>query len=99
VLNVKYNFKSVTTITNIVEIKGPSEKVVTVLCDVERWPEWTSTMTSVQRIDNGRFAVGSKARIRQPKLLPAIWQVSEFDPAKNFTWATHTPGVQISPGT
>lgn len=57
------------------------------------------SMTSVQQIDNGPFAVGSKARIRQSKLLPAIWQVSEFDPATNFTWATHTPGVQISPGT
>jgi hypothetical protein len=44
------------------------------------------------------FAVGSKARVRQPKLSPAIWQVSELDPTKNFAWTTHCLGVHITAG-
>ena len=50
------------TISVSVNIDAPPEKVFAVLCDVERWPEWTSTMTSVQRMQSGSFAVGSCAQ-------------------------------------
>jgi uncharacterized membrane protein len=79
-----------------VNIEAPPEKVFAVLCDVERWPEWTSTMTSVQRMESGQFAVGSRARVRQPKLLPAVWQVTEFEDKRNFTWTTRSPGLCMS---
>jgi hypothetical protein len=42
--------------------------------------------------------VGSRARVRQPKLLPAIWQVTELDERKGFTWITRSPGLQIAGG-
>jgi hypothetical protein len=67
------------------------------LCDVERWPQWTLTMKSVRRMDAGPLSVGSRARIRQPKLLPAIWQVVEID-TRNFTWVMRSPGVQMIAG-
>jgi uncharacterized membrane protein len=79
-----------------VSIDAPPEKVFAVLCDVERWPEWTSTMASVQRLESGPFAVGSRARVRQPRLLPAVWRVTEFEDKRHFTWTTRSPGLCMS---
>ena len=34
--------------------------------------------------------------IRQPKLLPAKWEVTELDEnRKTFTWVTRSPGVRV----
>lgn len=81
-----------------VNIDAPPEKVFAVLSDVERWPEWTSTMTSLRRAESGRFAVGSTALIRQPRLRPAVWQVTEFEDKRNFTWTTRSPGLRMTAG-
>jgi uncharacterized protein YndB with AHSA1/START domain len=79
-----------------VNIDAPPQKVFAVLCDVERWPEWTSTMTSVARLEGGEFAVGSSARVLQPRLRPAVWQVSELEDRCNFTWTTRSPGLRMT---
>jgi uncharacterized protein YndB with AHSA1/START domain len=80
-----------------VNIDAPPEKVFAVLCDVERWPEWTPTMTRVQRLDQGPFAVGSVAQVRQPKLRPTVWKVTELE-AQNFTWVANAPGLRMKAG-
>jgi hypothetical protein len=42
-------------------IQASTERVLAVLCGVEAWPTWTSTMISVKRLDNGPLVVGSKS--------------------------------------
>jgi uncharacterized membrane protein len=78
-----------------VNIEAPPQRVFAVLQDVERWPEWTSTMTSVQRLDQGPFAIGGSARVRQPKLRPAVWRVTELQHGRSFTWVTSAPGLRM----
>jgi len=81
-----------------IDVDATPERVFAVLCDVETWPQWTATVTSVQRLDSGPFALGSRARVQQPKLMPAVWQVTEMDATRGFTWVTRSPGMQITAG-
>jgi uncharacterized membrane protein len=78
------------------EIDVAPSDVWAVLADVGRWPDWCPTMTSVQRLDDGPFGVGSAAEIRQPKLPRAIWRVTEFEPGRRFQWTTTSLGVTTS---
>jgi len=59
-----------------VDIAAPPPVVWAVMRDVERWPEWTTTVTRIERLDSGPLTVGSRLRIRQPKLLPADWWIA-----------------------
>ena len=79
-----------------IEIPAPPDRVWAVMADIERWPEWTPTVTQIQRLDRGPLAVGSRARIRQPKLPAATWQVSELQPGCSFSWVMRSPGVCVT---
>jgi uncharacterized membrane protein len=87
-----------------ISIAAPVEQVWSVMADVEHWQDWTPTIASVQRLDRGPFRVGSSARIKQPKLPPIVWTVSELVPLDHFTWSAASPGAatiaghQLTPG-
>jgi len=79
-----------------VDINAPVDQVWAAMRDVENWPEWTPTVKKIRRLDKGSLAVGSRALIWQPKLLPAKWRVTELDDSRrSFTWETRGPGMRL----
>jgi uncharacterized protein YndB with AHSA1/START domain len=73
-----------------VDIDAPPARVWEVMSDVERWPEWTASVRRLTRKDAGPFGLGSRVRIEQPKLRPADWEVTSFEPGRTFTWVTRS---------
>jgi hypothetical protein len=67
------------------DISAPPARVWAVMSDVEGWDDWTSTVRNVERLGRGPLALGSRVRIRRPKLPPAAWQVIALDQGRSFT--------------
>jgi uncharacterized membrane protein len=74
-------------------IDAPIEVVWSVFTDVERWPTWASSFTSVELID-GPMRLGAKARIRQPGLPTVVWEVTKWEPGRSWTWTATGPGAR-----
>ena len=79
-----------------VDIDAPPERVWDVMMDLEKWPEWTPSMSSVQRLDSGELREGSRVRIKQPKLAPTTMTVTHIEADKSFTWRAKAPGLVIT---
>ncbi|WBC14764.1 SRPBCC family protein [Micromonospora sp. WMMA1998] len=77
-----------------VEIAADVDQVWAVQSDVERWPEWTPSVTAARRLEPGPLALGSTTRLTQPRLRPAVWRVTEIDPPYAFVWESASPGVR-----
>lgn len=77
-----------------IDIAASPQRVWDVLADVERWPDWTKSMTRVTLLDPGPLTIGVRARVEQPKLRPAILQVTVWDPPRLFIWENRLPGLR-----
>jgi uncharacterized membrane protein len=80
------------------DVAASAQVVFDTYADVEHWPSWTSSVTSVEKLDPGPLKVGLRARVRQPRLPVAIWQVTALVPGQEFTWQARAKGV-VTTGT
>jgi hypothetical protein len=76
-----------------IDIGATPGEVWTVLSEIERWPEWTASISSVHRLDAGPLGVGGRARVKQPRLAPANFVVTTWDEGRGFDWVTTNPAV------
>jgi uncharacterized protein YndB with AHSA1/START domain len=76
------------------DIAAPADRVWAVMSDTDRWHEWTPSITSVKRLDDAPFAVGTRVLIRQPKFPPALWKITTIEPGRSFTWESAAPGFR-----
>ncbi|MEE3064744.1 MAG: SRPBCC family protein [Actinomycetota bacterium] len=79
-----------------IEIDAAPQLVWDVFTDVEHWPEWTASVTSLVGLDGPGLAIGSRFAIKQPGMQRLVWQVTELDPGSSWTWVQRSPGVLIS---
>jgi hypothetical protein len=84
-----------TVFTTQIEIPAPSECVWEVMLDVERWPEWTPSVSKVKKLSPVPLAMGNRVRIHQPKFPPAWWRVTHLEPGYGFTWESVAPGLRV----
>jgi uncharacterized membrane protein len=76
-----------------IALDAPIDVVWSVFTDVERWPTWASSFTSVELVD-GPMRLGAKARIRQPRLPTVVWEVTKWEPGRSWTWVATGPGAR-----
>lgn len=79
-----------------VEVSAPPDVVWAVMSDVEHWPEWTASVSTVKRLDDGEFGLGSRARVKQPKFPEMVWAVTKLERGRSFEWETATPGARTA---
>jgi uncharacterized membrane protein len=75
-----------------VDIDAPATVVWDVFSDVERWPEWTASVTRLVALDGPGLAVGKRFEIKQPRMPKLVWEVTEMTPGAGWTWVQRSPG-------
>lgn len=75
-----------------VQIEAPAAVVWEVFTDVERWPEWTASVERIVALDGPGIAVGARFEIKQPRMPNLVWEVTEVDPGRSWTWRQRSPG-------
>jgi uncharacterized membrane protein len=83
------------TVTDSIMIAAPLAVVWQITQDVERWPEWTPTVTAVRLTSGGPLRLGSVALIKQPLQPESKWVVTEFAAPQRFAWETRRTGLRM----
>ena len=78
------------------EIDAPPQLVWEVFTDVEHWPAWTTSVTSLVGLDGSGLAVGRRFAIKQPGMSKLVWKVTELAPGRSWTWVQRSPGVRVT---
>jgi uncharacterized membrane protein len=78
-----------------IDVAASPDRVWEVLADVERWPEWTDSVSSVRQLDPGPLAVGSRVEISQPRIPTGTYTVTALEPGRAFTWEQRQPGSTV----
>ena len=77
-----------------VDIDASPDAVWAVWQDVARWPEWTSSVTEADVLDEANMGLGTRVRFVQPALPPTVWTVIAWELGSRFTWESRRAGVR-----
>lgn len=69
-----------------IDIDAPAATVWVVMSDVERWPEWNASVSSVRRSRTGPLVVGEQVVVAQPRLPTLTYTITALDDGRSFTW-------------
>ncbi|MCD2196250.1 SRPBCC family protein [Actinomycetospora endophytica] len=75
-----------------VDVDAPAAAVWAIVRDVETWPSWTPTMSTVELQDSA-FEPGATVRVSQPGRKPDVYTVLAVDD-RRFLWAARKTGFR-----
>ena len=82
-----------------VDIRARPAEVWTTMMDIARWPEWASQFKRLEQLDGADLALNSRVRVWPNGLPASVWQVTEFEEGRSFTWESRLgPGVRVTGG-
>jgi uncharacterized membrane protein len=85
--------------TRTIHIDAPAPDIWAAIVDVETWPQWASQFKRMDRLDAGPLALNSRVRVRPKGQLASVWQVTEYEDGRSFTWASNlVPGLRVTGG-
>jgi uncharacterized membrane protein len=79
-----------------IDIHASPDRVWQVMSDVERWPEWTASISRVRLYTGSPLEVGSRAIVKQPRFPAAQWLVTEVEQDRGFVWVSIGPGLTVT---
>ena len=80
------------------DIDAPQQRVWEVLSDLEAWPQRIDTVDVVELLSPAPLGVGSRVRIKQPKLPEGLWDITVWDAPSYFEYRQQTSGSTIVAG-
>ena len=80
------------------QIRASVHRAWKVLADFERWPEWNPAVIRIEPLGRMPPGPGSRFLIHQPKLRPASWVITGWEPEHRFVWESASPGVAVVGG-
>lgn len=78
-----------------VSVDAGAAAVWAVLADLPRWPSWTPSVRALSTLSSAPWGVGTFALVRQPRLPPAVWRVTEWAPGRGFAWRSTGLGFSV----
>lgn len=77
-----------------VETSAPRHVVWRVVANLEAWPSWTPTMTSVRH--QSGTGVGATYEVRQPRMPASTLVIDEWIDGTSFTWSSRERAASLS---
>jgi Polyketide cyclase / dehydrase and lipid transport len=77
-------------------IRCKPDQIFRILTDVSHWNTWTKSIIDIVIVKGARLEIGSKIKVRQPKLSPAIWTVTEISKNKCIVWEKKSFGLNMT---
>jgi uncharacterized membrane protein len=81
-----------------IDIDAPPARVWAVLSDIDGWPGRIQTVEAVELLTRPPIGVGSRVRLKQPKLPEGTWDVTVWDAPSYFEWTQKTGGTSSVAG-
>jgi uncharacterized membrane protein len=81
-----------------IDIDASQQRVWDVLSDLEAWPRRIETVDVVELLTPPPVGIGTRVRLRQPKLPEGTWDVTVWDAPSYFEWRQQSGGATIDAG-